>query len=76
MLKQYKCLIHTTSGARGKIIERNDEDQRVTQLLDRKIIVEYSDAMRDMDEALAIAKTEEVETKPAPKPKNKAKKAK
>ena len=64
MLKQYKCLLHTTSGKLGQIIERDTEDNRVSELVRRGIIEEYSPEV-------------ETENKMAKKPENKAaKKAK
>lgn len=62
MLKQYKCLVHTTSGKRGQIIQRHNDEQRTAQLLDRGIIEE-------------VKQEEKPANKMAKKPANKSKKA-
>lgn len=62
MLKQYKCLIHTTSGKRGQVIHRHDDEQRTAQLLERGIIEE-------------VRQQEKPVNKIAKKPANKSKKA-
>jgi len=40
-MKEYICLIHTTQGAQGAIVERDEKAQQTKDLLDRGIIAEH-----------------------------------
>jgi hypothetical protein len=58
MKKTYKCLMNSTSGMVDTLIVRDDTETATRQLVERKIIVEYTDEDREWDEAVALAAIE------------------